>query len=452
MTPLSKSINSLLSDFYRCPKLEVDFLLKSDLRSDVGYFSVNDDLICFGHLSDSEPAATVDLQLPKASFQVNAAKRSISASFDPVEVVENLRTERYMSCRKSDSMGHGSLVRALYYSLRPLLPVKVRKHLQRLSLRGWDQIPFPHWPVDRTVDSLHGELLVLAMNAAGVTEIPFVWFWPDGYSSCAAITHDVETSEGRDFCSQLMDINDTYGIKSSFQVVPEERYEVPAAFLDSIRDRGFEVNVHDLNHDGHLFSTQEQFLARVKEINRYGREYRARGFRSAVLYRNFDWMKELDFDYDMSAPNVAHLDPQRGGCCTLMPYFVGDLLEIPVTVTQDYSLFHILREYSMSLWSKQVTAITEAHGMATFIIHPDYVIERQARETYKQLLAYLADMRAADKLWIAKPGDINDWWRSRAKMQLLHDANGWRIEGKNSERARIAYARVEGGRLAYDIN
>src|SRR2546425_12755629 len=36
-----------------------------------------------------------------------------------------------------------------------------------------------------------------------------------------------------------------------------------------------------------------------------------------------EWFDALDFSYDMSVPNVAHLDPQRGGCCTVMPYFVG---------------------------------------------------------------------------------------------------------------------------------
>ena len=35
------------------------------------------------------------------------------------------------------------------------------------------------------------------------------------------------------------------------------------------------------------------------------------------------WQR-LDFSFDMSIPNVAHLDPQRGGCCTIMPYFIGN--------------------------------------------------------------------------------------------------------------------------------
>ena len=37
------------------------------------------------------------------------------------------------------------------------------------------------------------------------------------------------------------------------------------------------------------------------------------------MYRNQDWYDVFEFSYDMSVPNVAHLDPMRGGCCTVMP-------------------------------------------------------------------------------------------------------------------------------------
>jgi len=449
MTPFSQSVGSLLHDFYRCPPLAADFTLAADLGPVPGYFRIKDGLMCYGRLSEAQPAATANAMLPEACPQASEEGKTISLPFDPAEVIANLRLETYKADGVNGRNNGGSLGRRLYYLLRPVMPVHVRKHLQRLSLRGWKRIRFPHWPVDRTVDRLYEWLLALAMEAEGTTEVPFVWFWPEGYSSCASITHDVETSAGRDFCAQLMDLNDSYGIKTSFQVIPEKRYKVPPAFLDSIRRRGFEVNVHDLDHDGNLFSTREQFLERVSKINRYGKKFEARGFRSAVLYRRLEWMNELDFAYDMSVPNVAHLDPQRGGCCTVMPYFIGNLVEIPLTATQDYSLFHVLGEYSTRLWEEQVATITQAHGMASFIIHPDYVIERRARQTYEQLLSYLADLRTNHNLWIARPGEINDWWRARAQMQLIKEGDTWRVEGKGKERARVAYARVEGNEIVY---
>ena len=188
------------------------------------------------------------------------------------------------------------------------------------------------------------------MKAKGVDRVPFIWFWPDGAQSCAAMTHDVETERGRDFCTELMNVDESFGIKSSFQIVPEGRYQISEDFIQAIRDRGFEINIQDLNHDGNLFRDPEEFCRRAHKINEYAETYGASGFRAAVLYRNLDWYDALQFAFDMSVPNVAHLDPQRGGCCTVMPYFFGETLEIPVTTTQDYTLFHLLNDYSLDLW------------------------------------------------------------------------------------------------------
>src|SRR6185437_8114699 len=165
-------------------------------------------------------------------------------------------------------------------------------------------------------DSIFEKLLVLALKSEGLTEIPFIWFWPDSAQGAAVMTHDVETETGRVFCSELMDINDGFQIPASFQVVPEKRYPVPEEYLREIEDRGYEVNVQDLNHDGRLFDDYEEFTRRAAKINQYAKQYRAVGFRSAILYRKQEWYRHLDFEYDMSVPNVAHLDPQRGGCCS----------------------------------------------------------------------------------------------------------------------------------------
>src|SRR6202030_632200 len=113
-----------------------------------------------------------------------------------------------------------------------------------------------------------------------------------------------------------------------------------------IRKRGFELNVHDLNHDGSLFENQTQFLHQASQINEHIRAFQSLGFRSGAMYRNQEWFREFDILYDMSVPNVAHLEPQHGGCCTVMPYQIGEILELPLTMTQDYSLFHILGDYS----------------------------------------------------------------------------------------------------------
>ena len=294
-------------------------------------------------------------------------------------------------------------------------------------------------------------LLILLLKAHAVDKIPFVWFWPNGFPSCAIMTHDVEALPGRDFCSHLMDLDDAYGIKSSFQIVPEGRYPVSKGFLNTIQSRGFEIDIHDLNHDGHLFSDRERYLRRAERINRYSREYGAAGFRSAALYRNLDWFEALDFSYDMSVPSVGHLEAQRGGCCSVMPFFIGKILELPVTTTQDYSLFHILNHYSIDLWKRQLALIMEKHGLASFIVHPDYILEHRARDTYKALLAYLSQLRSEGKIWIALPREVDQWWRERSQMRLSRRGNKWEIEGPGKERAQVAYASLEEDCLVYHL-
>jgi hypothetical protein len=196
-------------------------------------------------------------------------------------------------------------------------------------------------------------------------------------------------------------------------------------------------------------SDRDEFLRRAERINSYGRQFGARGFRSAVMYRNVDWYDALDFSYDMSVPNMAHLDPQQGGCCTIFPYFIGKILELPLTTTQDYSLFHILNDYSINLWKEQIALILEKNGLISFIVHPDYNINQKARNVYSQLLRYISAMRSEGQTWIALPGEIAAWWRLRSEMKLVSVAGAWRIEGQGSERARLAYAVLNQGKLSY---
>jgi hypothetical protein len=319
-------------------------------------------------------------------------------------------------------------------------------------LSGWDKILFPHWPVDSTIESLMAYTVSLLLKARQIERVPFIWFWPDGAPASFIMTHDIEAAAGRDFCAQLMDIDDSFGIKSAFQVVPEMRYDARAEFLEAFRKRGFEVNVHDLNHDGELFQHKEKFLRRAEQINLYAKGFGAQGFRAGAMYRNQDWYEAFDFSYDMSVPNVAHLEPQRGGCCTLMPYFIGKILELPLTTTQDYSLFHILGDYSIVLWKQQIDQIIQRNGLISFIAHPDYLIEKNARKVYLDLLGHLARTRAEKKIWMALPSEINRWWRNRSQMKLVRAGSGWRIEGPDKERARIAYATRQGDSVVYTVD
>ena len=444
-------IERTLFDYYRCPEHFVKMSLGGDLSPGSGYFRFGSS-ICYGQsargsLSRVPSTALVDV-LPDGI----AGDGLLRVPFDPSQVIDNLRLERYAT----DSWRSTNPVRQMpwlksYYSLRRYMPSRLRLRLQRTYFRNWKSLTFPGWPVDSSVDQILQRLLCLSLRSQGIARLPFIWFWPDGAPSCAVVTHDVETVVGRDRCSWLMDLDDQYEIKASFQVVPEERYAVSPAFLDEIRTRGFEINVHDLNHDGRLFSNRDEFLRRADRINHHVRAFGARGFRSGGLYRHPDWYDALAIAYDMSVPNVGHLEVQRGGCCTVMPYFIGRIVELPVTTSQDYSVFGILKDFSNDLWKDQIESIMSQHGLLSFIIHPDYQDAERPRHAYRMLLDRLSGLREAGMCWVTLPGDVERWWRQRSRLTLLQEGGQWRIEGPGKERARIAYAELDGDDLTYTV-
>ena len=416
-------------EFFRCPTWFVDTPARINLPPELA-------------------SALAAAQSSDPLWQEPGTKWLTSSSLK--EWIDLLRLEHYDQASTETTLG-AILAREAYYAIRPILGVTVRRYLQGFALRNWDKRPFPRWPVDRTADELLEISLAERMKQKGVSQVPFIWFWPKGYKSCALLTHDVETANGLRFCPALMDMDDAEGIKSSFQLIPEQRYKVTEQELQTFRDRGFEINVHDLNHDGHLFRDRRKFFQRAGKINEYGRKFGASGFRAGALYRNQDWFHGLQFAYDMSVPNVAHLDPQHGGCCTIFPYFVGDVLELPVTAIQDYSLFHVLRTYSIDIWRMQMSRIAEHHGLINVITHPDYLIEERAQNTYKELLRYLAELRDHHSVWLAQPHEVAAWWRERAAMELVWDGGQWRIEGRGSERAVIGYLESVDTQIRYRV-
>ena len=80
-----------------------------------------------------------------------------------------------------------------------------------------------------------------------------------------------------------------------------------------------------------------------------------------------------------------------------MPYFVGRILEIPVTTPQVYALFHSLDEYSLDLWKAQTKLIMDKQGLVSFIVHPDYVIDQKPQRIYRELLSLFAAAELGEK-------------------------------------------------------
>lgn len=149
--------------------------------------------------------------------------------------------------------------------------------------------------------------------------------WPMGKKFAVVLTHDVEGPAGVARCRELAGHEEKLGFHSSFNFIPEGPYTVGDDLRAWLKEHGFEVGVHDLNHDGRLYSSAKEFERKAVRINHYLKEWGARGFRSGFMLRNLDWLHQLEIDYDCSTFDTDPFEPQPDGAGTIFPFWKSPL-------------------------------------------------------------------------------------------------------------------------------
>jgi len=257
----------------------------------------------------------------------------------------------------------------------------------------------------------------------GSQRLPENWpGWPNGKKFAFVLTHDVESKAGLDRCQSLMQLELDMGFRSSFNFVPEGDYQVSGELRRELTANGFEVGIHDLKHDGRLFTSRNNFRRRATRINHYAREWGASGFRSGFMLRNLDWLHDLEVQYDASTFDTDPFEPQPEGAHTIFPYWVshpdGDsssrgYVELPYTLSQDSTLFLVLGETTPEVWMRKLDWIAEHGGMALVIVHPDYMSFNGSPQTtrsypaqlYRQFLTYVKT-RYSGEYWHTLPQEV----------------------------------------------
>src|SRR6185437_780959 len=140
----------------------------------------------------------------------------------------------------------------------------------------------------------------------------------------------------------------------------------------------FEIGVHDLHHDGTLYRSEKDFRQGAERINQHLERWQAVGFRSAFMFHNLDWLKQLNVLYDASTFDTDPFEPQPDGANTIFPFWVeradgSSYVELPYTLPQDSSLYLVLGEQTNDIWKKKLDWVAEHGGMALVNVHPDYI-------------------------------------------------------------------------------
>ena len=301
----------------------------------------------------------------------------------------------------------------LYYFVKPLIPRRIQIGLRRLRVRRQLDRFAEVWPID---------------PKAGRVPVDFDG-WPGDKRFALVLTHDVDTQKGHDACRELMELEKQAGFRSSFNFVPE-RYQVSAELRNYLLQNGFEIGVHGLKHDGREFLSKTVFRKRAKRINRYIEEWGAAGYRSPSMVHNLDWISELSIDYDASTFDTDPFEPQNQGVATIFPFwFQGKngykgYVELPYTLSQDFTLFVLLQQKDIGLWKRKMEWIIDKGGMVLINTHPDYMNfsnspcgnEEYPVAWYGELLDQI-QKKYAGQYWHALPRDVACFWKTRIGIE-----------------------------------
>jgi peptidoglycan/xylan/chitin deacetylase (PgdA/CDA1 family) len=344
----------------------------------------------------------------KATLSWDPISNHVHAPFDLFAAYDAYVTEAWVAATRGRSLSPRLL--NAFYRVKRFIPRPLQLRARRLVIR-WQGLPeFPGWPFDRSVAHLLRFYAFAVLRAQSRSEAPFRWFWPDGHRAALVLTHDVEREDGLRLALELADFEEERGFRSSFNL--GAWYRVDPGFVRELTSRGFEVGAHGLRHDRSLFASRASFDAQQPALRDLMERLGATSFRSPATHRVVDWIGELPFECDSSIPHSDPFEPQPGGSCTLWPFFIGRVVELPYTLPQDHTLFTLLGHRTSKLWLEQAQRIESEHGMIVSLTHPDrgYLGDPEKRSLYGEFLDAMAERPG---LWRALPREVAGWWRSR---------------------------------------
>lgn len=355
---------------------------------------------------------------------------SVFLPFDIDAALESFLRESYLP------QGGGgpvyALMRGTYYRARPLIPRSVQLKMRRRFRRYQERAMFPAWPAETSLHRLEALLLGLVERVAG-EPLPWISPWPAPYDWAVVLTHDVEQKPGYENISAVRLVEERYDLRSAWYLVPERDYRVEESLLERLDGEGCEVGLHGLRHDGRDLSPRF-FEARLPTMRSYAERWGVDGFRSPATHRDRDLIQQLGVKHDSSWCDVARYEPQPGGSCSWLPFFIGNVVELPITMAMDHTIFEVLGQTTDRVWQEKAELLRAYGGMALMVTHPDYLVDPGRLALYERFLARLASDRTA---WHALPREVAEWWRTRSRALVERRDGVWKLEGSAGSRARL---------------
>lgn len=279
---------------------------------------------------------------------------------------------------------------------------------------------FPAWPIEYSLDAMRWLLWSAAAKLAGIDFVKTPY--PMQKKFACLLTHDVDSIEAIDEIEKIREIERKYGFPSSWSLL-SQKYQPGDSLLRKLIDDNCEVISHGYLHDGKLPYRNADEMR--NQLNNIFIKYpwlksHLYGYRSELLLRNEKLLEILPeiFVYDMSFPDTEMYGPYglTSGCCTIYPFYNQyNMIEIPLTVPQDFYILFVHKLDLLKTWKNKIDYIEKFNGCAVINLHPDHIIKHpDLLNIYDEFLKYLAEKNGL----ITTPRRIFDFYHSLIKTDL----------------------------------
>ena len=213
------------------------------------------------------------------------------------------------------------------------------------------------------------------------------------------VTCDVDTADGQDRMPAIAQEAERLDLRLCFYVVGD-RFPLDDGMLRRVRQAGHEIGLHGAKHDMRLaYLPYQAVMERLDRCRGMVEQHGVVGFRSPALLTSPALVRALTgrFLYDSSVPDtdVDTVAAPRRGCGSLRPFWLGSLLQIPLTLPLDDRL--LLRGESpdrmVRTWQEKMTWIRQAggHGLLTTHAEPHLGGSPELLPAYRRMLEWIVD-------------------------------------------------------------
>jgi len=368
----------------------------------------------YEYFSSGEPLLQgIDAFGRKISLIQRDEKNRIIFNFNPQEAINFLLEEKYLK-----------KIRPFYtrlpYGFPKIIPSYLKKRIKSIIRYSNKKanISFPDWPIEKSVELIRAIFLECMQMQKVNTDKVKNRFWPESKKFAIVLTHDVDTAKGFKNIDIIAAMEEEKGFVSTW-FMPAKGYNKDRAILNRLLDRGHEIAMHGDYHDNGLsFLSKDKMSARFKNCFDFIERYDVKGFRAPSLFHSpilMNVLSELGF-YDSSMPDTGKLSPfpHTVGCCSVFPFIVNNVLEIPISLPLDSSLIFLKfnSEDIVNIWKKKTQWLKQIGGLLLLDTHPEphFIADSQYLQSYK---LFLDELSVYNDAWKTTAGSVADWWTRR---------------------------------------